>query len=129
MSRRPPRSTRTATLFPYTTRFLSSCSSGGRSRSYAGRLPFRPHLCALLLQVPGHFLEHILEHGIERLMEADAQDTVLLGLLGGRLHLLRSEEHTSELQSLMRISYAVFCLQKKKTTTDIQRKREKSKKH
>src|SRR3546814_13010086 len=65
MIRRPPRSTRTDTLFPYTTLFRS------------------------LLQVPGHFLEHILEHGIERLMEADAQDTVLLGLLGGRLHLLR----------------------------------------
>src|SRR3546814_13891996 len=89
MSRRPPRSTRTATLFPYTTRFLSSCSSGGRSRSYAGRLPLRPHLCALLLQVPGNFLEHILEHGIERRREADAPGTDLLGILRGRLPLLR----------------------------------------
>src|SRR3546814_8945688 len=73
MIRRPPRSTRTDTLFPYTTLFRSSTYR--LSRSF-------------------------------RLMR---RDTVLLCIP------LRSEEHTSELQSLMRISYAVFCLKKKKT--------------
>src|SRR3546814_3692300 len=70
MIRRPPRSTRTDTLFPYTTLFRSS----RRRRSKAGRhrlTPMNRRIC-------------------------------------------RSEEHTSELQSLMRISYAVFCLKKKK---------------
>src|SRR3546814_4793494 len=86
MIRRPPRSTRTDTLFPYTTLFRSSsrtpnpvpaARSGVRWKTTAAR----PHL----------------EHSCS----ADRP---------GR----RSEEHTSELQSLMRISYAVFCLKKKK---------------
>src|SRR3546814_15116191 len=72
MIRRPPRSTRTDTLFPYTTLFRSS---------YGGR--------------------YIPE--------------TLIGANAARLgRAVRSEEHTSELQSLMRISYAVFCLKKKK---------------
>src|SRR3546814_3714485 len=76
MIRRPPRSTRTDTLFPYTTLFRSAliqCRLGGHAR---GKLQGMQH--------PAH---------------APAR---------------RSEEHTSELQSLMRISYAVFCLKKKK---------------
>src|SRR3546814_4064582 len=74
MIRRPPRSTRTDTLFPYTTLFRSD-------RSGAGRLDDRQVLA--------------------RSPPSDPE-------------VLRSEEHTSELQSLMRISYAVFCLKKKK---------------
>src|SRR3546814_5218615 len=79
MIRRPPRSTRTDTLFPYTTLFRSQI------KEFAG--------------VPG----------VLALMAA-------VGVLGAIVTaVLRSEEHTSELQSLMRISYAVFCLKKKKT--------------
>src|SRR3546814_5286654 len=77
MIRRPPRSTRTDTLFPYTTLF--------RSRTNDGFAQFYG-LCG----------------GVR-------------GLIGGYIgSQIRSEEHTSELQSLMRISYAVFCLKKKK---------------
>src|SRR3546814_5349169 len=95
MIRRPPRSTRTDTLFPYTTLF--------RSLSAAREL-----------------LEHSLESGAPVLISADARlDGELLRLTAQSIQPLdevaaRSEEHTSELQSLMRISYAVFCLKKKK---------------
>src|SRR3546814_1366060 len=83
MIRRPPRSTRTDTLFPYTTLFRSRPSSTGQSRRvFAG-----PH-CLPPTQFPFCACEQ-----------------------KGNW---RSEEHTSELQSLMRISYAVFCLKKKK---------------
>src|SRR3546814_4640505 len=87
MIRRPPRSTRTDTLFPYTTLFRSA---GGDAKLLA-----RP---VDKLYAP---YAHIL-----------STDDVLPGDL-----LRRSEEHTSELQSLMRISYAVFCLKKKKHPT------------
>src|SRR3546814_11716341 len=79
MIRRPPRSTRTDTLFPYTTLFRSVVV-----RAFL-------HVAGTV----GH------EHGAE---------AELKGIDG------RSEEHTSELQSLMRISYAVFCLKKKKNS-------------
>src|SRR3546814_3001944 len=89
--RRPPRSTRTDTLFPYTTLFRSRLRRGqGRRRRRGGGLPSR---------APG-----------ERRRGADA---------AGRTARPRSEEHTSELQSLMRISYAVFCLKKKTNSTHI----------
>src|SRR3546814_21142223 len=84
MIRRPPRSTRTDTLFPYTTLFRSGsksaakCRDCSRWRARSGRAP----------------------HGAPRSAAAAFRG--------------RSEEHTSELQSLMRISYAVFCLKKKK---------------
>src|SRR3546814_9457523 len=86
MIRRPPRSTRTDTLFPYTTLFRSQGSPHSRSSTPGGGAvrcpaPPLPEPC-----VP------------------------CLAVRSGR----RSEEHTSELQSLMRISYAVFCLKKKK---------------
>src|SRR3546814_1359177 len=87
MIRRPPRSTRTDTLFPYTTLFRSP------------RNPFRP---VRFEGIPDKLATAILE-----------DFDILVGepLIG---RTLRSEEHTSELQSLMRISYAVFCLKKKK---------------
>src|SRR3546814_5483428 len=82
MIRRPPRSTRTDTLFPYTTLF----------RSVGGiRRPCAEHQCGCV-------------DGIE-----------LRAQVGGHQLIHRSEEHTSELQSLMRISYAVFGLKKKRT--------------
>src|SRR3546814_1648439 len=96
MIRRPPRSTRTDTLFPYTTLFrsvLGQCRHGraGGRRDEGDRQrpqPARP--------------------GAGRTAAGQRRDR-----LGGRP--VRSEEHTSELQSLMRISYAVFCLKKKNT--------------
>src|SRR3546814_1297230 len=75
MIRRPPRSTRTDTLFPYTTLFRSQPS----------------------------------KHVAAKFIAAEWET-----FCTNRLQALRSEEHTSELQSLMRISYAVFCLKKKK---------------
>src|SRR3546814_4140215 len=100
MIRRPPRSTRTDTLFPYTTLFRS------RGR---GERPEEAHLIGEVTEV--------LHHGVGEGAEGRADQELGAELLPGPhdLHsLLRSEEHTSELQSLMRISYAVFCLKKKK---------------
>src|SRR3546814_10315575 len=90
MIRRPPRSTRTDTLFPYTTLF----------RSLAGRM-----LCRGCARWPY----------ARRGDRADSTENPHRGRL--ELDRVRSEEHTSELQSLMRISYAVFCLKKKKYKT------------
>src|SRR3546814_10936707 len=109
MNRRPPRSTRTATLFPYTTLF----------RSLAKRLEE--------VWVPDEEDPVILPRSSEGLyllqrIRDEAHRFAITHHRGRRSKtmvesLLRSEEHTSELQSLMRISYAVFCLKKKKTTT------------
>src|SRR3546814_4667642 len=100
MIRRPPRSTRTDTLFPYTTLFRSPF------RELLGHEEWiicdRHHTltrCRLL----GH------EHRHRKVFK---DDTLHAGFLEALTK--RSEEHTSELQSLMRISYAVFCLKKKK---------------
>src|SRR3546814_3680053 len=92
MIRRPPRSTRTDTLFPYTTLFRSGFAEMARQAAYAhvpdvGQARQRPVLLRCLRQR-------------------------ILHPVDGHVH-VRSEEHTSELQSLMRISYAVFCLKKK----------------
>src|SRR3546814_2222217 len=96
MCRRPPRSTRTDTLFPYTTLFRSVRASGQR-RTGAGE-------CAGSGRSAGPAAGAARGHGAVRSHRS-----------AGRKG--RSEEHTSELQSLMRISYAVFCLQKKTQTT------------
>src|SRR3546814_938072 len=94
MIRRPPRSTRTDTLFPYTTLFRSIAgyaAAGSRA-----------------LRAPGHCVRGLARcrpRGQGRRAKAAAPRVSS-----------RSEEHTSELQSLMRISYAVFCLKKKKNT-------------
>src|SRR3546814_7420553 len=92
MIRRPPRSTRTDTLFPYTTLFRSPCPASGRAprNTPAGARPPLSARCAGLGR-------RAADNGCR---PRDAAP--------------RSEEHTSELQSLMRISYAVFCLKKKK---------------
>src|SRR3546814_8609604 len=94
MIRRPPRSTRTDTLIPYTTLFRSDFGLG-ELRLGMGRLD--------------RTLHHRLRGGVELF----DQRLKLLTAHRVELELLRSEEHTSELQSLMRISYAVFCLKKK----------------
>src|SRR3546814_2756868 len=88
MIRRPPRSTRTDTLFPYTTLFRSAWLH-------------------LLLRAPDARLSRPVAGA--RFREQAVRQTRC-----GKAAPRRSEEHTSELQSLMRISYAVFCLKKKK---------------
>src|SRR3546814_7085880 len=84
--RRPPRSTRTDTLFPYTTLFRSPLDDGEDLRRRA--------------RAAGTILQAVRRHAAHRHAVQPGHQ--------------RSEEHTSELQSLMRISYAVFCLKKKK---------------
>src|SRR3546814_3388927 len=97
MIRRPPRSTRTDTLFPYTTLFRSEQQQHhGEER----REEDEPGAVADRAQCPAAI--GAAHH--------DAAD----GAQGGGMDRVRSEEHTSELQSLMRSSYAVFCLKKKK---------------
>src|SRR3546814_5741758 len=97
MIRRPPRSTRTDTLFPYTTLFRSPWrTSHGRNRSDARQ-------CG-----KGDHADHRVDAGcIDRFGPGRTSRDRRASLRD------RSEEHTSELQSLMRISYAVFCLKKK----------------
>src|SRR3546814_1344943 len=99
MIRRPPRSTRTDTLFPYTTLFRSTRGCGTRRRAaQSRRVPARGRNAIRHAPLTAHARDHRWYGG--------------LGDRGGAA-LGRSEEHTSELQSLMRISYAVFCLKKK----------------
>src|SRR3546814_5721308 len=88
MIRRPPRSTRTDTLIPYTTLFRSIGGARPAFHIFAQRSGFR------------------------RILKGFGADVENAGIIAERP--MRSEEHTSELQSLMRISYAVFCLKKKK---------------
>src|SRR3546814_5810007 len=118
MLRRPPRSTRTDTLFPYTTLFRSARPAGPPVR---GRGAFRVRPGAALLEPTLHEPVRAGSGAIGRQSAvrtgagsdaggaAAAGKSRFSGMAGGR-----SEEHTSELQSLMRISYAVFCLKKKK---------------
>src|SRR3546814_7923403 len=94
MIRRPPRSTRTDTLFPYTTLFRSLLTA---ERTALNFLQFLSGIAT----TAAAFVDRIAGTGTTMV---DTRKT-------------RSEEHTSELQSLMRISYAVFCLKKKKITT------------
>src|SRR3546814_8149851 len=113
MIRRQPRSTRTDTLFPYTTLFRSRHAvpeQGGLGVGVVGAT--LTDLRAVDLAGDVH-VPALLRRGEHRAAAADAVGEVggatgVHGLLGER-----SEEHTSELQSLMRISYAVFCLKKK----------------
>src|SRR3546814_2621594 len=121
MIRRPPRSTRTDTLFPYTTLFRSG-GEGRQARPVDDR-------CHPPEGAPGSGQPAQKGHVPRRIGHTK-------GGLSSKLHAVsdgkgrppilplskRSEEHTSELQSLMRISYAVFCLQKKKTYKEYEHK-------
>src|SRR3546814_1482617 len=125
MIRRPPRSTRTDTLFPYPTLFRSVGSAISPGRSHAYRGAGMPKIDEKLLPV----FEDVLRRNAGEVEFHQAVEEVLESLgcviakhpdymsraLIERLCEQRSEEHTSELQSLMRNSYAVFCLQKKTT--------------
>src|SRR3546814_6052400 len=101
MIRRPPRSTRTDTLFPYTTLFRSLGWAIGISSRCKYRVvhldDFQTVACRA---IDNHAGNSTLSAGCHH--------------YGAHQRRVRSEEHTSELQSLMRISYAVFCLKKKK---------------
>src|SRR3546814_8371788 len=100
MIRRPPRSTRTGTLFPYTTLFRSVLETGDG-------LPVIGHGGAITIPPAAR-------------IEIGADGTISIQPPGAQP---RSEEHTSELQSLMRLSYAVFCLKKKKQRKTAQLRR------
>src|SRR3546814_4172395 len=107
MIRRPPRSTRTDTLFPYTTLFRSLADPDADARK---------EQLHEILREPAH-CGHRRPDGERSGDQADAVGALLVGITRDRnaeQRIERSEEHTSELQSLMRISYAVFCLKKKK---------------
>src|SRR3546814_10001005 len=101
MIRRPPRSTRTDTLFPYTTLFRSLGSIGSFTPANAD-----PRLAASYAKAVSQSNHTFRFTPTSCSMSGSRSVTVAV----------RSEEHTSELQSLMRISYAVFCLKKKKYT-------------
>src|SRR3546814_2254443 len=125
MIRRPPRSTRTDTLFPYTTLFRSALAAREQVAAAPGealaifkqaqflggvdqyvRIAADPIAPVRRDEIPGR------EYSVTQIGlgdRAEARDRAAL------CHGGRSEEHTSELQSLMRISYAVFCLKKKKS--------------
>src|SRR3546814_6948844 len=162
MIRRPPRSTRTDTLFPYTTLFRSLHEfevaqgkvrlhvlgidhqgaalglAGGSVVADAGELQAQCVMTKAVLRVQRDRLSKGLDRGffIPEPPFHDGQASERFRIIGAQVHRLleliarsreirmdesRSEEHTSELQSLMRISYAVFCL-KKKTNTKLQHK-------
>src|SRR3546814_1833282 len=128
MIRRPPRSTRTDTLFPYTTLFRSPAAAGARDRKIvrSGDETRRARLFAVqgdsgpppragqLLRAPLQRRTRSRERGRgDDGVEGGAREPRHRDHRAGRRRAGRSEEHTSELQSLMRISYAVFCLKKK----------------
>src|SRR3546814_18759730 len=104
MIRRPPRSTRTDTLFPYTTLFLSLRGAGVPVQPVRQSGTWRCRRDRPVLQ--GQFRRQLSADGKDRRQWRQRLAAV-------RLDEGRSEEHTSELQSLMRNSYAVFCLKKK----------------
>src|SRR3546814_4929998 len=109
MIRRPPRSTRTDTLFPYTTLFRSRCLGGGRTgrcrhRSGDHHQSRRRHPVLFEGQGPRRR---------SRIWKPSSAPPAEPTCYHGPPMANRSEEHTSELQSLMRISYAVFCLKNK----------------
>src|SRR3546814_1494855 len=114
MQRRPPRSTRTYTLFPYTTLFRSDVALADQvievDRAAPERPPHQHHWNRR--HFPGLDQRQHLEQLVHRPIAAGKDDQPARA--HEEVHLARSEEHTSELQSLIRISYAVFRLKKKK---------------
>src|SRR3546814_6591568 len=123
MIRRPPRSTRTDTLFPYTTLFRPACviflaaqsherlSDGTKGEQGPGSMVAHVTTVAFLgLEARTVDVQVQIANGVPAFRVVGLPDKAV-GESRDRVH--RSEEHTSELQSLMRTSYAVFCLKKK----------------
>src|SRR3546814_4285067 len=110
MTRRPPRTTRTDTLFPYTTLFRSIWSTGmfmlAVSLGQIVASVIATYFAARAAMRAGRDLRDDIFQRVSTFSEREVTH-------------FRSEEHTSELQSLMRISYAVFCLKKKNTRKHI----------
>src|SRR3546814_3743560 len=111
MIRGPPRSTRTDTLFPYTTPFRSGY---GLDAAWADDWHHAVHR-ALTGETSGYYIDFVDEATLPKALRQAWVNDGTWSETRGRSH-GRSEEHTSELQSLMRISYAVFCLTKKTNT-------------
>src|SRR3546814_2406342 len=113
MIRRPPRSNRTDTLFPYTTLFRSLSIPKLNNPGYHKMLnEFREFIAR------GNVIDlavGVIIGGAFATITGSLTEDLIMPLVGWR-----SEEHTSELQSLMRISYAVFCLKKKTRQTQMQ---------
>src|SRR3546814_6646245 len=107
--RAPPRSTRTDPLFPYTTLFRAPGARRAPARTMAHRHRAREVRLPPGRPAPAHVRRRARHRGV-----AEGAHALRLAAGGGK----RSEEHTSELKSLMRISYAVFCLKKKKNKTN-----------
>src|SRR3546814_9203981 len=116
MIRPPPKSTRTDTLFPYTTLFRSDhapgrapsvARSGRRHRALGGTVAKPSKKRRLSVYLEPDVMKALAAHAARR-----DQSLSLIAEAGIASFLSRSEEHTSELQSLMRLSYAVFCLKK-----------------
>src|SRR3546814_1382918 len=122
MIRRPPRSTRTDTLFPYTTLF--------RSNTKLAVLFLDLDRFKQINDTLGHAIGDQLLQSVAQRLKSGIRSTDTVSRQGGDEFVLilseagvkRSEEHTSELQSLMRISYAVFCLKKKNKNKNITHK-------
>src|SRR3546814_10293848 len=139
MIRRPPRSTRTDTRFPYTTLFRSAAKKRRQRQSttkksvppfpawdafvdglrdlwpqVAAKLPTEMQSDPQIQQEIGRLMLEALSARTVDAIGSDGDHPWFLPHIGFAMN-VRSEEHTSELQSLMRISYAVFCLKKKKT--------------
>src|SRR3546814_2296415 len=117
MIRRPPRSTRTDTRFPYTTLFRSNISDA-TPLGLGALLPDQWNNVEQIEQLKAPII--LFHGGKDDVVPASSSEELLEAASGPAAFISmkdwthRSEEHTSELQSLMRISYAVFCLKKKK---------------
>src|SRR3546814_6643962 len=109
MIRRPPRSTRTDTLFPYTTLFRSHGTGDEAAWMSAGAIA--------RARVDHDHAAFICKHEVDRGTDIGIRLARRQPGREAKRLVFRSEEHTSELQSLMRISYAVFCLKKKINNT------------
>src|SRR3546814_14718716 len=118
---RPPRSTRTATLFPYTTLFRST-GSGAEPGNYTAKIADgkcevtegNSDAATVTSNSPSDVWLKITRRELDGATAFMSGQFTFTGDMGVLMQMGRSEEHTSELQSLMRISYAVFCLKKKK---------------
>src|SRR3546814_1262147 len=123
MIRRPPRSTRTDTLFPYTTLFRSQAGSqtdaarSGQRRAEGAAEVFRGGRGTVSGADPDRWCGRALSRRPRQLLRIPAGDDLPQQSVADLASAIRSDEQTSQLQALMPISYAVFCLNKQKQNT------------